>query len=257
MVEPILKFDHVSKNFIPGQGFAGIKNVSFDIGEGEIVSVLGPSGCGKTTIIRLISSLIKPSQGKIWYKNTDIISARLNRVLGLVSQFPALLLNRNVENNIKLPLEVLSLEDPDEVKKIIELVGLGDIKEKYPYQLSGGQKQRVIIARALVYKPEVLLMDEPFSSLDEMMREKLNLELIKISRKLNITVFFVTHNIEEAVFISDRIFILSDNPGQLVGEIQIDLPVDRNIRIKNTDKFFDYLKTARQLLKFNNNNNHI
>lgn len=163
-------------------------------------------------------------------------------------QSPTLLPNRTVYTNISLPLEIKKIKDGEVVDKFIDLVHLNGFEKFYPHQLSGGMKQRVSIARALVYEPELILMDEPFASLDEIIRENLNLELINIQRRLNPTIVFVTHDIEEATFISDRIIIMSSQPGKKIGEVKINLSRDRNRELRNSQDFFNTVKEIRKEL---------
>jgi len=247
-MEPLIIFKNVSKNYYENKKLVvGINNVSFEVYPHQILSILGPSGCGKTTILRLISSILKPTEGSIFYQAKDISYARKSGLIGLVPQAQTLLPNRTVEANISLPLEIKKVKNDKMISQLIDLVGLKGFEKFYPHQLSGGMKQRVSIARALVYQPEVLLMDEPFASLDEIMRENLNLELINIQRRLKQTIVFVTHNIEEAVFISDRIIMLSQ-PGKNIEEVKIDLPQDRNQELRNSQNFFQVVSKIRKLL---------
>ena len=249
-MDSLITFKDVSRNYYENKKLVvGIEDINFEVYPHEILSLLGPSGCGKTTILRLISSIIKPTRGKIFYQAKDISFARENGLIGLVPQSPTLLPNRTVENNIKLPLEIKKITDTGKVKELINLVGLKGFEKFYPHQLSGGMKQRVSIARALVYQPEILLMDEPFVSLDEIIREQLNLELINLQRRLNQTIVFVTHNIEEAVFISDRIIIMSTQPGRKIGEVRINLPKERSQTTRNTQEFFQEVKKIREILQ--------
>lgn len=249
-MEPLIIFKDVSRNYYENKKLVvGIDNVSFEVYPHQILSILGPSGCGKTTILRLISSILKPTKGEIFYQTKDISYARENGLIGLVPQAPTLLPNRTVETNIALPLEIKRIKDDKTISRFINLVGLKGFEKFYPHQLSGGMKQRVSIARALVYQPEVLLMDEPFASLDEIIREHLNLELINIQRRLKQTIIFVTHNIEEAAFISDRVIVMSTQPGKKIGEVKVNLPQNRNQELRNSQEFFQVTKQIRQLLE--------
>lgn len=248
-MEPLITFKNVSRNYYENKKLlVGIDNISFEVYPCQILSILGPSGCGKTTILRLICSILEPTKGKILYQDKDISYARKNGLIGLVPQEPTLLPNRTIEANIALPLEIKKIKDKKAVYQLINLVGLKGFENFYPHQLSGGMKQRVSIARALVYEPEVLLMDEPFASLDEIIRENLNLELINIQRRLKQTIVFVTHNIEEAAFISDRIIVMSTRPGKIIEEIIVDLPQNRNQELRTSQEFFQVVKQIRRLL---------
>jgi len=248
-MEPLIIFKNVSRNYCENKKLVvGINNVSFKVYPHQILSILGPSGCGKTTILRLISSTLEPSKGNIFYQAKDISYARKNGLIGLVPQTPTLLPNRTVEANIALPLEIKKIKNDKAISQLINLVGLKGFEKFYPHQLSGGMKQRVSIARALACEPEVLLMDEPFASLDEIIREHLNLELINIQRRLKQTVIFVTHNIEEAAFISDRIIVMSAHPGKIVEEVEVNLPQNRNQELRSSQEFFQVVKKIRKLL---------
>ncbi len=229
-------------------GVTALTNVSIDIKKGEFVSLLGPSGCGKTTLLRIIADLIKPTSGEISVGGETPESARLKRKYGIVFQSPVLYDWRTVKKNVILPMEILNVPKPDREERamqMLELVGLKDFANHYPKQLSGGMQQRVGIARALAIQPEILLMDEPFSALDEFTREKLHEDLLRIWRKTNKTIVFVTHNIAESVFLSDRVCVLSPHPGRLSAIIDIDLPRPRTAEIKNTAEFTDYVAKTR------------
>jgi len=248
-MKPLITFEDVSKNYYENKKLlVAIDKLSFEVYPHQILSIIGPSGCGKTTILKLICSILEPTEGEILYQNKNISYARENGLIGWVPQEPTLLPNRTVDGNIALPLEIRKGKNKDAIYQLIDLVGLKGFEKFYPHQLSGGMKQRVSIARALVYEPELLLMDEPFASLDEIMRENLNLALINIQRRLKQTIIFVTHNIEEAAFISDRIIVMSSRPGRLAGEIQVDLPRDRNQDVRSSQEFFQVVKQIRRLL---------
>lgn len=248
-MQSLITFQNVSKNYYENKKTViAINNISFEVFPHEILSILGPSGCGKTTILRLIGDIFKPTSGNIFYKDKDISYARKNDMIGLVPQAPTLLPNRTVGMNISLPLEIKKIDDKELVQKFINLVHLNGFEKFYPHQLSGGMKQKVSIARALVYEPELILMDEPFASLDEIIRENLNIELINIQRRLKSTIIFVTHDVEEAVFISDRIIVMSSQQEKKIGEMKIDLPRDRNNELRNSQEFFNIVKEVRKLL---------
>ncbi len=249
-MESLITFDGVSKDYSTSNNNSlAIKDISFQVYKNEILSILGPSGCGKTTILRLIANSIIPSKGRIDYGSKPIEWAKKNSLIGLVSQSPSLLPNRTVKENIALSLEIRGGYSEEKIHKIIELMGLVGSENYYPYQLSGGMKQRTSLARSMIYDPELLLMDEPFASLDEIIRERLNSELINIQRKTQQTIIFVTHNIEEAVFLSDRILILSNTPGNIIGKVNVGLPKNRTSEVRSTQEFFDITKQVRLLLK--------
>lgn len=229
-------------------GVTALTNVSIDIKKGEFISLLGPSGCGKTTLLRIIADLIKPTSGEVTVGGETPEAARLKRKYGIVFQSPVLYDWRTVKKNVILPMEILKVPKSDREERalqMLELVGLQDFADHYPKQLSGGMQQRVGIARALAIQPEILLMDEPFSALDEFTREKLHEDLLRIWRKTNKTIVFVTHNIAESVFLSDRVCVLSPHPGRLSAIIDIDLPRPRTVEIKDTQEFTDYVAKTR------------
>lgn len=229
-------------------GVTALTNVSIDIKKGEFVSLLGPSGCGKTTLLRIIADLLKPTSGEVSVGGETPTEARLKRKYGIVFQSPVLYDWRTVKKNVMLPMEILKVpkaQREERAMQMLELVGLKDFADRYPKQLSGGMQQRVGIARALAIQPEILLMDEPFSALDEFTREKLHEDLLRIWRKTNKTIVFVTHNIAESVFLSDRVCVLSPHPGRLSALIDIDLPRPRTAEIKNTIEFTDYVAKIR------------
>lgn len=225
-----------------------LTNVTMNIHKGEFVSLLGPSGCGKTTLLRIIADLLVPTTGEITVGGETPKDARLKRKYGIVFQGAVLYDWRTVKKNIMLPLEIMHLPKRDceeRAEKMLELVGLKDFAKHYPRQLSGGMQQRVGIARALAIQPEILLMDEPFSALDEFTREKLHEDLLRIWRKTNKTIVFVTHNIQESVFLSDRVCVLSPHPGRISALIDIDLPRPRTMEMKSTLEFTEYVAKIR------------
>ena len=229
-------------------GVTALTNVSIDIKKGEFVSLLGPSGCGKTTLLRIIADLLKPTSGEVTVGGETPTEARLKRKYGIIFQSPVLYDWRTVKKNVMLPMEILKVPKPDREERamqMLELVGLTDFADRYPKQLSGGMQQRVGIARALAIQPEILLMDEPFSALDEFTCEKLHEDLLRIWRKTDKTIVFVTHNSAESVFLSDRVCVLSPHPGRLSALIDIDLPRPRTAEIKNTIEFTDYVAKIR------------
>ena len=231
-----------------GARVTALTDVSLDIRKGEFISLLGPSGCGKTTLLRIIADLIQPTAGTVQVGGESPAQARLHRKFGVVFQSPVLYDWRTVQKNVMLPLEIMKVPRADRADRalaMLELVGLRDFADRYPRQLSGGMQQRVNIARALAIQPEILLMDEPFSALDEFTREKLHEDLLRIWRKTNKTIVFVTHNIAESVFLSDRVCVLSPHPGRLSALIDIDLPRPRTREIKNTPEFTDYVARIR------------
>jgi len=248
---PLIEVGGVSMVYRNGKGqeVVALKDVSLDIKEGEFVSLLGPSGCGKTTLLRIIADLLEPSSGTVRIGGLSPRENRLKQKYGMVFQAPVLFEWRTIRNNVRLPLEIMKVAREEQERRIdeqLELVGLSDFASSYPSQLSGGMQQRVGIARALAIKPELLLMDEPFSALDEFTREKLNEDLLGIWRRTKKTVVFVTHNISEAVFLSDRVFVLSPHPGRLSSVIDIDLPRPRRAETRETPEFFSLVSRIRK-----------
>lgn len=232
-----------------GEDVIALKDVSLDIREGEFISLLGPSGCGKTTLLRVIADLLQPTAGSVSIRGQSPREIRLQKKYGIVFQNPVLYDWRTVRRNICMPMEITGVpkkERTARIDKMLELVGLQNFGYKYPFELSGGMQQRVGIARALALKPEILLMDEPFSALDEFTREKLNEDLLRIWKKTNKTVVFVTHNIPEAVFLSDRVVVLSPHPGRLSAIVDIDLPRPRDNSIRETPEFYEYVAKIRR-----------
>ena len=231
-----------------GKKVQALTSVTMDIHKGEFISLLGPSGCGKTTLLRIIADLLQPTSGKVLIGGETPKEARLKRKYGMVFQSAVLYDWRTVIKNIELPLEIIhesKAERRERAVKMLDLVGLSEFADHYPRQLSGGMQQRVGIARALALQPEILLMDEPFSALDEFTREKLHIDLLKIWRKTNKTIIFVTHNISESVFLSDRVCVLSPHPGRLSAVIDIDLPRPRAMEIRDTPEFTALVSKVR------------
>ncbi|WP_299860191.1 ABC transporter ATP-binding protein [uncultured Hoeflea sp.] len=224
-----------------------LKDITLDIAEGEFVSLIGPSGCGKTTLLRVIADLEKPTGGNVSINGMTPEQARLARAYGYVFQQAALLPWRTIEDNVALPLEVMGLDQATRAARIesnLELVNLSGFEKKFPWQLSGGMQQRASIARALAVEPDMLLMDEPFGALDEIVRDHLNEQLLKLWAKTRKTVVFVTHSIPEAVFLSTKIVVMSPRPGRIHDIIDCDLGNDRPLDIRETPEF---LKVAHQV----------
>ncbi|ANY65951.1 sulfonate ABC transporter ATP-binding protein [Paenibacillus sp. BIHB 4019] len=233
--------DDISMYFGSGdRKVAALQNVSFDVRQGEFVSLLGPSGCGKSTLLRLMADLLEPTSGQIAIGSQHPREARLRRKFGIVFQSATLFEWRTVKDNIELPMEIMGFKKSEYSKKtmhLLELVGLSKFQNHYPWQLSGGMQQRVAIARALSLDPPLLLMDEPFSALDEFTKERLQLDLLDIKRQTNKTVVFVTHSIPEAVYLSDRIVILSAHPGRVHSIIKVEREEGSFAHNRRSDKF--------------------
>lgn len=231
-----------------GDTVHALKDVNLEIKQGEFVSLLGPSGCGKTTLLRTIADLQRPTSGIITVRGMTPHEVRESQKYGLVFQSPVLFDWRTVRKNVCMPMEVIGLPKKERTRRVtamLELVGLLPFGKKYPHQLSGGMQQRVGIARALALDPEILLMDEPFSALDEFTKEKLHMDLMEIWRKTAKTILFVTHNITEAVFLSDRVVVLSPHPGRVSAVVDITLPRPRTLEIKDSPEFIHLVSRVR------------
>ena len=224
-----------------------LSNVDLQIEVGDFVSFIGPSGCGKTTLLRIIADLERPTDGTVLVNGVTPEQARLKRHYGYIFQAPALYPWRTIERNVMLPLEVMGFgreERRARAAHYLRLVNLSGFERKFPWQLSGGMQQRVSIARALSFDPALLLMDEPFGALDEIVRDHLNEQLLRLWEETGKTVVFVTHSIPEAVFLSTRIVVMSPRPGRIIDVISCNLPRDRRLEIRETPEF---LKIARQV----------
>ena len=243
----------LSLTFETGDGpVHALKDIDLTIGRGEFVSFIGPSGCGKTTLLRVIADLERPTAGSITVNGLTPEAARLARSYGYVFQAAALYPWRTIEKNVALPLEVMDVpktERGERVARNLDLVGLTGFGRKFPWQLSGGMQQRASIARALSFDPDLLLMDEPFGALDEIVRDRLNEELLKLWAKTRKTVVFVTHSIPEAVFLSTRIVVMSPRPGRIHDIVDCDLGPDRPLEIRETPRFLEIAHRVREGLK--------
>jgi NitT/TauT family transport system ATP-binding protein len=229
-----------------------LADVDLAVADGDFVSLIGPSGCGKTTLLRAIADLERPSSGSIQVNGVTPEEARLGRQYGYVFQAPALFPWRTVERNVTLPLEVMGLPDAERRRRAarwLEMVNLQGFERKYPWQLSGGMQQRASIARALSFDPKLLLMDEPFGALDEIVRDKLNAQLLRLWAGTGKTVVFVTHSIPEAVFLSTRIVVMSPRPGRIIDVIDVDLPADRDLDFRETPEFLAIAQRVREGLR--------
>ena len=221
-----------------------LKGLSFSVGDGEFVSIIGPSGCGKTTLLRVLSGVLQPTEGQIASKG------KLEQ--GMVFQEDSLLPWRTVIENVSFGLRIRRMRRYERHKiaqGFIDLVGLSGFERRYPFELSGGMKQRVNLARALAINPDILLMDEPFASLDSQTREVMQLELLRIWLQARKTVVFVTHQIDEAVYLSDRVIVLSSRPGRVKEEFVIDISRPRSLEVKRTPRFVSYVDSIWRLLR--------
>jgi NitT/TauT family transport system ATP-binding protein len=240
----------VAKTFAKGR-VAALETIDFEVREGEFVSLIGPSGCGKSTLLRIIGDLIEPTTGQLVVNGKPPRRARLDRDYGIVFQDPVLYDWRTVTKNIALPLEMLGWDRKRRaarVQEMLELVELTGFESHHPWQLSGGMQQRVSIARALSFSPAILLMDEPFGALDEMTRERLNMELLRIWEATGATIIFVTHSIPEAVFLSTRVAVMSARPGHISGIVENALPYPRTARTREEPRFFELVTDVRERL---------
>ncbi|MBA3734221.1 MAG: ABC transporter ATP-binding protein [Actinobacteria bacterium] len=239
----------VSKQF--EAGVTALQGIDLDVEPGEFVSLIGPSGCGKSTLLRIIGDLTKPTAGTVQVNGKPADRARRDHEYGIVFQDAVLYDWRTVSKNISLPLELLHWNRSRRnarIKDMLELVELTGFESHHPWQLSGGMQQRVSIARALSFSPSLLLMDEPFGALDEMTRERLNAELLRIWQETGSTVVFVTHSISEAVFLSTRVVVMSVRPGQIAGLVDVDLEQPRTNATRESPRFFELVTQVREQL---------
>lgn len=260
--EQIISCDGVDKVYGTDpseESVTALQDIDLDIKRGEFVSVVGPSGCGKSTLLHLAAGILEPTRGAVEINGVNVQSPHHERKeVGLVFQHPVALQWRTVRKNILLPVQILKENgaidgDMDEyrerAKELISLVGLEGFGDSYPNELSGGMQQRVTIAQALIYNPSVLLMDEPFGSLDAMTKDELNLELLRIWRETEKTILFITHDLDEAVFLSDRVVVLSPRPGQIADDIEIDLERPRSDETRGTERFIELSADLHQHFK--------
>jgi NitT/TauT family transport system ATP-binding protein len=229
-----------------------LTGVNLEVKKGDFVSFIGPSGCGKTTFLRVIADLEKPTSGSIKVNGTTPEDARNNRSYGYVFQAAALYPWRTIEKNIALPLEIMGIpahEQQKRIERVLDLVNLTGFGKKFPWQLSGGMQQRASIARALAFDADLLLMDEPFGALDEIVRDHLNAQLLELWKRTNKTICFVTHSIPEAVYLSTKIVVMSPRPGRVTDIIESTLPHDRPLDIRETPEFLAIAHRVREGLR--------
>ncbi|HWJ44004.1 MAG TPA: ABC transporter ATP-binding protein, partial [Gaiellaceae bacterium] len=241
----VVEIKDVTKRF---ETVTALQGIDLEIEPGEFVSLIGPSGCGKSTLLRIIGDLIQPTSGTVTVNGKPARRARIDRDYGIVFQDAVLYDWRTVAKNIALPLELARWDRrrrSAKVKEMLELVELGGFENHHPWQLSGGMQQRVSIARALSFDPALLLMDEPFGALDEMTRERMNMELLRIWEASGSTVVFVTHSIAEAVFLSTRVVVMSPRPGRISNVIAIDLPQPRTATTREEPRFYELVTEVR------------
>jgi len=255
-VTSIISIQNLTKRFQGSDSGSvlALDNINLDIQKGEFISLIGPSGCGKSTLLRVIADLIQPSSGTVTEHGKPAPQARKDRDYGMVFQNATLYDWRSILKNVQLPLEIMNYPKPERdrrAREMLKLVELSEFEDKYPWQLSGGMQQRVSIARALSFEPQILLMDEPFGALDEMTRERMNNELLRIWKTIDgMTVIFVTHSIAEAVYLSTKVVVLSPRPGRLSEIIDIPLPQPRSSATREMEEFFHLSTRVRNALRF-------
>ena len=249
--ESVLSIDDVSMVYetLDGELVEALRGVALEVPENQFVTIVGPSGCGKSTLLKLIAGLMQPSRGTVYFQGRPV--DRPHREVGLVFQQPVLLKWRTILDNVLLPIEYLRLplrEHRPRAMHLLALVGLTGFEQRLPRELSGGMQQRAAIARALIFDPKVLLMDEPFGALDAMTREELGLELLRIWEERKKTVLFVTHSIHEAVLLADRVVAMSARPGRIVRTIDVRLPRPRTADLAFTDEYRDAVQALREVI---------
>jgi NitT/TauT family transport system ATP-binding protein len=248
---PVVELRGVHKQFGRG-GVVALEGIDLEVRAGELVSLIGPSGCGKSTLLRIVGDLTEPTSGEVVVNGKTARQARVDRDYGIVFQDAVLYDWRTVAKNIALPLEMLGWERKrraERVEEMLELVELTGFEGHHPWQLSGGMQQRVSIARALSFDPALLLMDEPFGALDEMTRERMNMELLRIWEQAGSTIVFVTHSIAEAVFLSTRVVVMSPRPGRIASVVPVDLGRPRTVETREEPRFFELVTEVRELLR--------
>ena len=253
MSEPVISAKNVNLVFETADDtIEALKDVSLDVSKGDFVSLIGPSGCGKTTLLRAIAALEHPNDGYLAVNGMTPEEARKERAYGYVFQAAGLYPWRNISKNISLPLEIMGYnrsEISSRVKKVLELVELTGFEKKFPWQLSGGMQQRVSIARALSFNADILLIDEPFGALDEIVRDHLNEQLLRLWKSTNKTICFVTHSIPEAVYLSTKIVVMSPRPGRIIDIIDSPLPDERPLEIRDSAEFLTVSQRVREGLR--------
>lgn len=252
-----IRLEHIGKTFVTKrQTITALQDVNMTFGEGEFVSIVGPSGCGKSTIIRMIDDIIKPTDGTITvdgvtYDNNKPVSQSVIANIGFVFQNANLYPWLTVRQNLLLPLKVLGMLDQEHIEyadSLLQTIGLTEYADAYPCEISGGMAQRIGVIRSMVHKPQMLLMDEPFGALDDDTREVLDLEILQIWKRFGMTVIFITHNVEEAVLMSQRVYVMGSHPGRVVAEIPVTFDSARTIDLLSTPAFAEYCSRIEQLI---------
>ncbi|MGL4415094.1 ABC transporter ATP-binding protein [Roseinatronobacter monicus] len=253
LTAPVISAKNLSLTFQTNDGpVHALKDVSLDIGKGEFVSFIGPSGCGKTTLLRVIADLEQPTEGTLTVNGMSPEAARKARAYGYVFQAAGLYPWRTIAGNVKLPLEIMGFsrsEQEARVERVLELVELSGFARKFPWQLSGGMQQRASIARALAFDADILLMDEPFGALDEIVRDRLNEQLLELWARTEKTIGFVTHSIPEAVYLSTKIVVMSPRPGRITDIIDSPLPRERPLELRDSPEFIEIAHRVREGLR--------
>lgn len=248
---PFIHLEGVSKVFkVAGKDFTAVQDVTLSVKEGELVSIVGPSGCGKSTILSILSELHEASSGTIEIGN-EMSPFTPGRDIGMVFQKALLLKWRTIIDNVMLPAEILGLPTAasrERARDLLAMVGLSEFADAFPQQLSGGMQQRASIARALVHDPSLILMDEPFGALDALTRERMNLELLRIWKESQKTILFVTHGIQEAVFLGSQVAVMTAGPARMAAHFDIELPEPRTLDVKTTEQFGAYTREIYRLL---------
>lgn len=245
----LLKMAQVEKTF--HGGVIALRNMNLTVNEGDFISLLGPSGCGKSTALKLVTGLMQPTSGRITWTGEDAAGDKGAGDLGVVFQEPTLMPWARVMDNVYLPFRIRGVpfaEVRDDVLEVLRLVGLEKFQRAFPRELSGGMKMRVSIARALVTKPRLILMDEPFAALDEITRFKLNNDLLSLREKIGCTVIFVTHSVFESVFLSDRVVVMAARPGRVIEELTVDAPYPRSEAFRTSAEYARYCRVASDAL---------
>ena len=247
---PILAVQNLYKEYeTRDESLLALRNVNLDICAGEFISCVGPSGCGKSTLLNILGGLLEYTAGEVWFKGQ--VHSEPRREIGMMFQTPVLFDWRTILDNVLLPIEILGLAKAayrSRALELLDLVGLKGFETAYPRQLSGGMQQRAALSRVLVYDPEVLLLDEPFGALDEFTREAMNLELLRIWHNTRKTVFFVTHNINEAVFLADRVVVMTPRPGQIAKVLPVTLPRPRGREVMKLPAYAEKVFEVREVL---------
>jgi len=251
--DPVIEARSLNLTFATNDGpVHALSDVNLTINKGDFVSFIGPSGCGKTTFLRALAALEEPTSGTILVNGQTPDQARQKRAYGYVFQHAGLYPWRTIAGNIKLPLEIMGYPKSEQLRRtdeVLRLVELEDFSKKFPWQLSGGMQQRASIARALAFDAELLLMDEPFGALDEIVRDHLNEQLLELWKRTNKTICFVTHSIPEAVFLSTKIVVMSPRPGRITDVIESSLSVDRPLEIRDSNEFIEIAQRVREGLR--------